>query len=256
MKRLLLLILLTISFLQFFFFTSSALAASDFFIPSNYVPVATKNLPQGTILSTTLREYTPCASPYDPNIIGVITATPAIKQEIESTIPYYPLTTSGQNIILVTTKNGKIKKGDFLTCSGIPGVAMKAKHSGVVIGTAQEDYAHSTVGTIDISIDIHFAYIPENNVLLDTFNYLKLRADMTENATLVTIKYILSFIIASLTIFFTFTLISKTANRGIDALGRNPLSSRQITLGISLNILIATLLLITGSCISFIIFKL
>lgn len=42
--------------------------------------------------------------------------------------------------VKLSTENGPIKKGDALMLSSLPGIAMKAKGTGTVIGTALEDF--------------------------------------------------------------------------------------------------------------------
>jgi len=47
---------------------------------------------------------------------------------------------NGRVPVKVSTENGEIKAGDFLTSSSIPGVAMKATKPGQVVGKALEDF--------------------------------------------------------------------------------------------------------------------
>jgi hypothetical protein len=47
-----------------------------------------------------------------------------------------PIAFQGRVPVKVTTKNGDIKPGDFITTSDIPGVGMKATEAGRVIGKA------------------------------------------------------------------------------------------------------------------------
>jgi hypothetical protein len=55
----------------------------------------------------------------------------------------YPVALRGRVPIKLSTENGPIKKGDSLTLSSIPGVAMKATDGGTVVGTALEDFNDS-----------------------------------------------------------------------------------------------------------------
>src|SRR3990167_6820897 len=56
-------------------------------------------------------------------------------------IGYKPIALSGRVPVKVTTENGEIKRGDYLTSSSTTGFAMKATKPGIVIGRALEDYA-------------------------------------------------------------------------------------------------------------------
>lgn len=247
--------LLSLLLYSLFFNTQITHASSSFFIPANYVPIADKNVSEGSVISYDSNAYILTRVEDDKDMVGVITSTPAISQTIESSIPYYPIVTSGDSIVLVSTKEGIIKKGDFLTGSSIPGVAVKAKTSGYIIGRAQEDYAGKDIGKITMTIDIHFVYIADNNLFNNTVNFVRFRTGVTNEYAATTFRYVLASALISLTLFFVFVLISRTANKGIDALGRNPLASRQIHVGIFLNILISVLIMAIGGVASYFILK-
>jgi hypothetical protein len=61
--------------------------------------------------------------------------------------------------VKVTTKNGEILVGDYLTSSDIPGVAMKATKPGRVIGIALESYSGppDQIGWVTVFLNPHFA---------------------------------------------------------------------------------------------------
>jgi hypothetical protein len=61
-----------------------------------------------------------------------------------------PIALSGRIPTNVSTENGPISIGDYLTISSTPGVAMKATAAGPVIGRALEDYSGSGVGSIEV----------------------------------------------------------------------------------------------------------
>ncbi|MCL4339235.1 hypothetical protein M1271_06115, partial [Patescibacteria group bacterium] len=74
---------------------------------------------------------------YSPTVLGVVSDI--------STDSKVKITMGGENIIAVSTENGPIKRGDFLTTSSQPGVAMKATSAGTVIGQALEDFDGSSI---------------------------------------------------------------------------------------------------------------
>jgi hypothetical protein len=55
---------------------------------------------------------------------------------------------AGRFGVKVSNENGVIKKGDYLTSSSVPGVAMKATDAGRVIGIALEDYEGEEIATV------------------------------------------------------------------------------------------------------------
>ncbi|HXH26953.1 MAG TPA: hypothetical protein VNG90_03580 [Candidatus Acidoferrum sp.] len=87
-------------------------------------------------------------SPYESAAIGIVSTEPGMvlgdMTQTPST-PYTPvlLALSGRIPVKVSTINGPIHAGDYLTTSSIPGVAMKATQAGQMIGKALEDYTDS-----------------------------------------------------------------------------------------------------------------
>ena len=92
---------------------------------------------------------------YDKNILGVITTQPGMilgsAMIPEGTRPIY-VALSGRVPVKVTTENGKIRAGDYITSSSIPGVAMKAIKSGPVIGQALSDFDGDGIGMVTLFI--------------------------------------------------------------------------------------------------------
>ena len=79
-------------------------------------------------------------TPYDNTVIGVVSTKPGIRLSQDNSTDSQPVAISGRVPVKVSTINGNISKGDFLTSSSIPGVAMKATKPGQVIGKALEDF--------------------------------------------------------------------------------------------------------------------
>ncbi len=87
---------------------------------------------------------------YDRRMLGVVATRPAlvIGGREGKGVTGKPVALSGRVPVKVTTENGPIKKGDSLTSSSKPGIAMKAIKTGQIIGVALEDYAGKETGTI------------------------------------------------------------------------------------------------------------
>ena len=78
-------------------------------------------------------------------IIGVISTKPGLTlgfddESLVAGETGYPVALSGRVPVKLSTENGPIKAGDQLMLSTLPGVAMKARGVGTVIGTALEDF--------------------------------------------------------------------------------------------------------------------
>jgi hypothetical protein len=116
------------------------------------------DLTPGTVLqydSSILSGVKKSQNPYEQNVIGVVTTKPGLVMgdftQPEGTIPVLVALT-GRIPVKVSTENGPILPGDYLTSSSIPGVAMKATKLGPVIGQALESYAEPEIGTVNVFI--------------------------------------------------------------------------------------------------------
>ena len=87
---------------------------------------------------------------YDKNAIGVIATRPAmvIGGRDGEGIDGKPVALAGRVPVKVSTENGPIKKGDALTSSSIPGVAMKTTKAGHILGVAMTEYDGKSTGTV------------------------------------------------------------------------------------------------------------
>ncbi|MDP1884191.1 MAG: hypothetical protein Q8L10_02380 [Candidatus Moranbacteria bacterium] len=90
---------------------------------------------------------------YDQNVIGVISTNPGITLDDAIGIGQgrpVAVALAGRIPVKVSSENGRVKAGDYLTASSVPGVAMKATKTGLVIGQALQDfgYADDTVGLV------------------------------------------------------------------------------------------------------------
>jgi hypothetical protein len=72
---------------------------------------------------------------YQPDVVGVVSTQPGFVAGAY-TENSYPIALIGRVPVKVTTENGIIHTGDFLTASSLPGYAMKATLAGKVIGKA------------------------------------------------------------------------------------------------------------------------
>ncbi len=89
----------------------------------------------------------PTSGAYDENAIGVISTAPGVTLG-DSDGPgrkvYVAL--AGRVPVWVSSENGPIMPGDWLTAASIPGAAMKATQAGRVIGQALVEYSGNGVG--------------------------------------------------------------------------------------------------------------
>ena len=82
---------------------------------------------------------------YDSQVIGVISTNPAKVLNDPTNWRgegYVPVALSGRIPVKVSAENGRVKAGDYLTTSSVPGVAMKATKAGSIIGQAMQDFSY------------------------------------------------------------------------------------------------------------------
>jgi hypothetical protein len=90
---------------------------------------------------------------YDSRALGVISTKPGLVMgEADGSGKPVIVGLAGRVPVKVTTKNGIIKPGDYITTSDIPGVGMKATEAGRVIGKALTWYSWEEQGTLMVFI--------------------------------------------------------------------------------------------------------
>lgn len=219
---------------------------------ARYVPLDDKDSQDGTIISFNNKQYVSSRFAYDQDIVGVITANPAVVFKVEG-LGKNPLLSDGNVYVRVTAKNGAIARGDEIAASDIPGVGMKATRSGFVIGTSLEDYNPSdlnTEGLISVALNMHYL-LREPKLAKGFFEALQLTALATYEAPTIVFRYFLAallVIVSSILGAFTF---AKIARNGIEALGRNPLAGKTIQVGILMNVMITVAIVFSGLAVAY-----
>ncbi len=122
-------------------------------------PTRDDTLEAGDLVSIDINErtyVTKSTGKNDATVIGVYSEKPALRlTQNDSTIDgvrAIPVALAGRVPVKVTTENGEIKPGDYLTSSSIPGVAMKATKSGAIIGQAMSSYSEQGIGKVTVYI--------------------------------------------------------------------------------------------------------
>lgn len=249
--------------LFFVIFSKSAFAQLEV---SETYDVGDKAAQDGDILSFTDKGFVRSDREGDNKIFGVVQNNPLIsyrRTDKSGTI----ITRNGAAEVNVTTINGPIKVGDFITTSTLPGKGTKADNSGYVIGMALKEFKESdgtkqnftapgtviskqiSVGKIPVAIKIEYAEINtarNANRLLDAVNAAFFRNVNDPEKFVNIFRYIaagLAVIIAFIIGFFTF---GRSLSKGIEALGRNPLARTTIQFGIITNIIFTILIVLAG----------
>ncbi|MBI2008707.1 hypothetical protein HYS82_03575 [Candidatus Amesbacteria bacterium] len=192
----------------------------------------------GDVLCYTGEKIVRCSQEYQVDIYGVFSENPALALEEREAGGKGLMLGSGKTAVKVSAENGEIKKGDFITSSKRAGVAVKATRSGNVLGVALEDYSSedkSSIGKIKTQIDIRLAVVvasARTNVL-ENLKQSLLAPSLSSFASL---RYVLAIIVVIITFVLGFVYFGKVARSGVEAMGRNPLASRMVAVGVVLNL--------------------
>jgi len=256
MKLMMKIFKISLNFFIFLFFLWIPVNAASLSM-SNFVPLIDKGVKDGNIIISTSKGYGLSRQTYEQNIVGVVAQNSAIVFSGQTTANSYPIVSTGKTSILVSTINGPIKKGYLITTSSIIGVGMKANKSGYVLGMALSDYSAkktNQIGVIQVALNIHFATlnIKLGDNLLDIF---KLSSLATYEQPMTVFKYFVAALIIFASFFFGFFVFGKVAGKGVEALGRNPLASKMIELGIVMNVIITVVIILSGLGLALVILR-
>lgn len=233
------------------------------------IPVSAQGISNGTAIGVQLNEkvldgdivtstndgYKRATSPYDPQIFGVVSFKPAVYLSDASAANNTPIISDGEVVVRISSVNGNIKAGDLITSSKIPGVGQKATNNGYIIGSAKQDYSSNNpkkVGLIHVTLSPHFAQV-NNNITHNIFNAVTLGWSAAFETPLGVVRYFIAGIITMLSFFFGFRFFARASNRGVEAIGRNPLAKQAILLSVFINTIITIVIMFFGVAISYLI---
>ena len=230
--------------------TSSGIAIS--------LPIAGTGIANGSVISSTTTGYELTKSSADPNIYGVVTDNPAVSFQQKVLQPgMYQVITNGKTYVRVSGKNGNIKQGDYLTSSDVPGTALRTDATGFVVGTALEAKDFSTPDTVELVLT---AVSPRYNTNVSTsakgvnlLSNFKSAASSPFLTPLTSMRYLLAVIVTAVAFGGSFLYFGRFGRTGIEALGRNPLAAKMITIGVIANIILTVIILGSGLFLAYLI---
>lgn len=217
------------------------------------VEIQDENPPSGSIVSSSPKGYILTRTENDSAIYGVVSNSPALALEEVSSKKQSLVATRGQTIVRVATTNGNIKKNDFITSSKDPGVGVKSIKNGFVLGTAMEDYTGSGVGEIVVNIDPHYNNSEPRPIQTNLLNLLRNAGDSAYMSPLEALRFVIAALVTLLAFVIGFIYFGRVAQRGVEAVGRNPLAGRFIEFTVILNVLLTTVIIAIGLGISYLI---
>lgn len=253
--------IVTISFLftpHVFAQTANDIQGSGSLGVARVINVLDKNVKDGQIISSHEKGAVLSTTPYDSQVLGVVSMNAGIQFMSDDAKNGVPIISTGKLYMMVSAKEGEIKKGDLLATSTIPGVAVKATRDGYVLGRALEDYKNPNPQKTDLiatELDLH--YFNSKPTILGTLSDIfKLAILPTKDGPSALFKYIVAALVVIASFVLGFMTFGRTAAKGVEALGRNPAASKIIHLGIILNITIVVVIILAGLAVAFMILRL
>lgn len=220
------------------------------------ISVINNGVTDGDIISSTDKGYVRAKIAYDPSLYGVIVEKPAVSFE-SSQANMYPVITSGKVYVRVSSINGNIKIGDFITSSITAGVGQRGEGQAYMLGTALENYENSdTQATGIILVSLKPGY--NTNVVsggrgINLLSNVKSAASSPFLTPLTSLRYMLAVIVTAVSFFAGIWYFGRFGKTGIEALGRNPLAAKTIALGIAINLLLTVVIMGAGLFLAYLI---
>lgn len=222
------------------------------------------------------KELVRADAPYDVRIFGILQNDPLlVYRRIDNT--GLPIVRSGLAEVNISTLNGNIAAGDYITSSEIPGVGQKALQSGYVIGIALtpfaekdgqlQDYTFSyspnnpkkiAYGKITAAIRIEYAELTStrsSNRLFSYFSAALMKNIQDPQKFSEIFRYIAAGLVIIISFAVGFVTFTRSIPKSIEAIGRNPLAANTIRFSIILNIIFTALISLVGIVAAVIIVK-
>jgi len=216
---------------------------------------------------------------YDSHTFGVVQFSPLIVYKAIDNAGT-PVARTGTATINVTTINGPINPGDYVTTSEIAGKGQKASVSGNVVGIAltglgltdgtEFDYQRKSTtnqqnpsekirsGKVTVALRMEYAEITSARTalrLLDSFNASLFTNVQNPDQFVKIFRYITAIIIVLISFAIGFYTFSRAIPKGIEAIGRNPLAQKTIIFSIVLNIVFTVITAVAGIAAAILILK-
>lgn len=231
--------------------------------------IADKDAIDGDILKASDKGLIRTDIGFDNKMFGILTDQPLLVYRTESAGK--PITRSGVVKVNVTTLNGSIKYGDYITSSTISGKGQKASESGYVVGIALAAFDGSnnpqidgprgkvSSGKIPVAVRIEYAELTNPRFAGRLFGFVG--TALLENVSdPKQIGNVVRFVAAGLVVLLSFTFgfltFSRSIAKSIEALGRNPLAKSTIQLSMIINIILLVVTAIIGIIASLLIIRL
>lgn len=239
-----------LSVLVFIFIIPTAYAQTPGLEATSVYEITDTKAEEGDILVATEQGLFRAEKSFDNKMFGVVQEKPILVFRDNDT-KGKPIIRTGVATVNITTLNGAIKYGDYITSSTLQGKGQKASESGYVLGIALANFdgkdapqvdgpnGKVSVGTIPMAIRVEYAELTNPRFAGRLFGFIG--SSLLENVSDPkkfgsVIRYLLAGLILLLSFTFGFLTFSRSISKSIEALGRNPLARATIQLSMVINI--------------------
>lgn len=221
-------------------------------------PISEPDAQDAQIVCSEKDIYVLCTTEYAPSIYGAINENPSAVMATE-TEGFHPVVTTATTKVMVSSKNGSIALGDFITTSTTPGVGQKATRNGFVVGLALESYEsddENATGTIFVAVNPRATIEIVESKSTNLLDLIREGLSAPVLTPLATIRYLLAALMILVSFVVGFIYFGRVAKAGVEAIGRNPLSSRVIQSGVFLHVFLTVVIVGVGLGIAYLILTL
>lgn len=224
----------------------------------------------GDILFSSNQNLNRADSPYSNRIFGVLQKNALlVYRNVDD--KGQPVSRAGISQVNVTTLNGPILKGDYITSSAVPGKGQKANQSGYVLGIALEGFSGegsqtinyqgrtTAVGKIPVALRIEYAEIDTArsvNRLLEYINSALFKNLQDPEKFIQIVRYIAAGLIILISLGISFVTFSRALAKGVEGIGRNPLAKNAIQFSIIISAALTAAIALIGVVASFMVLRL
>lgn len=220
---------------------------------AEYIKISGDTIRNGSIIALLDGSYQLANSSYSTHMYGVMVENPTVAISLIGRNEAYPVITAGRAEVLVSTQNGSIEQGDYITTSQVAGVGMKATQPGFVVGVAQAGFNAEGEGVVPVSVDIKFVSTidPEiefspQGIAQQIQNVLTVGLRAVSSEPNSALRYAAAALVLIASIAFGFMIFGRAATNGVAAVGRNPLAKKTIFVMVIFNIIMTVAFALAG----------
>lgn len=220
------------------------------------VSIKDTNVSNGDIICSGKDSFSLCKTEYDSSMYGVIDDGASLDVSVGGLNNPHLVVPFGQANVKVSSNNGNIKTGDYITTSKTAGVGELAAKTGYVLGTAMEDYSSTdtnAVGSIKVSLNPHAQVNATSTARQNIIDILRSGLSGLGVDPISALRYVLAsgMVLASFAIGFIY--FGRIAKSGVEAIGRNPLAGVRIQASVIINVAVLLAVVAAGLLVAYLI---